>query len=122
MTETKELALVNDLIQKVRGMRGLHVVPESMTPVTALETIRKIQHQRRELHQSGVIVAQRQLTKHVCEAQIFSLDEKENGLLQYAYQVVAMYYFGNKRVANAARQKYISDGFASQTSQSYGRE
>lgn len=122
MAETKELALVADLIQKVRDMRGLNVVPESMSPITALETIRKIQHQRRELHQSGVVVAQRQLTKHVCEAQIFSLDEKENAVLQYGYQVVAMYYFGNKRAANAARQKYMSDGFASQTAQSYGRE
>ncbi len=71
-----------------------------VSATVALDTIRLIQRQRSDLHQSGVKPGLRILTKKVCEAQIFTLDERVNTVLCYAYQVVAMNYFGDKRKEN----------------------
>lgn len=97
----------------MRDIRGVSVIPETVCPDTALDTIRLIQRQRRDLFQSGEKPALRILTQKVCEAQIFTLDERVNTVLCYAYQVVAMYYFGEKRKENLQLFKMHREAFAS---------
>ncbi len=118
----RELATIRAIVLKVRGIRGDTQIPSSVDDMTALEVIRNIQKQRRDLHQSGVKIGLRQLTKKVCEALVFSLDEKQNTVLQYAYQVVAMNYFGEKRVDNGPRLADWRASLASQKPSDYVRE
>lgn len=114
MGQKKELALVTEIIERVRIKRGLEIVPTSVCSQIGLETIRKIQKQRSDLHQSGVHIDLRLLTNQVCSAQIFSIDAHQNKVLQYAYEVVAMNYFGDKKKENARREQYVRDSLASQ--------
>lgn len=118
----KEISTVRAIIKRLREIKGEEVIPETTNASTALDTIRLIQSQRRNLHQSGVKVGLRQLTKKVSEAQMFTLDESENRVLQYAYQVVAMNYFGDKRKENAVLFTMYRESLAAQTASDYERE
>ena len=108
MTRNKKLVLLAEIIEQARQARGQDAVPEGVTPEMSSHVIRLIQNQRRDLNQSGHKIGLRGLTKLVCEAQVFSNDAEENWFLQYAYQIVAMYYFGLVRKEHAKQNKYLT--------------
>jgi hypothetical protein len=118
----KELKTIRTIIEKVRGIRGNTQIPSTVDERSAFEVIRNIQNQRRDLYRAGEKVGLRLLTKRVCEAQIFTLDERENQVLQYAYQVIAMNYIGMKRVENGPGLKDWRASLVSQVPEDYKRE
>lgn len=121
MNTTEHLALLVNIIERVRAMRGTEQVPLGTNESVAFATIQNIQNQRRDLHQSGYKMDLRELTKNVCEAQSFSPDAEENWVLQYAYQLVAMGYFGEMRKRYAVRKRNRKLNLASQEAE-YGRK
>lgn len=104
-SSTEEYALLDRIIENVRELRGVHQIPGTVSSKEAFRLTRLIQRQRSDLHRSGIKTGLRVLTKRICEAQQFSNDHEENWVLQYAYQVVVMFYFGEMRRRYAVRNK-----------------
>ena len=109
----KEISMVSAIIDRVRTIRGESVIPKEVCPEVALDTIRLIQRKRSDLFQAGEKPGLRLLTKEVSEDRIFTLDERVNTVLGYAYQVVAMNYFGDKRKENQQLFRMHRKSFAS---------
>lgn len=118
----REISTVLAIIDKVRTIRGEQEIPNGVCPEVALDTIRLIQRQCRDLFQSGVEIGLRQLTEQVCSAQIFTLDDRVNTVLRYAYQVVAMNYFGKKKTESESIKKLYRASIAAQVISDYERE
>lgn len=123
MTQSDQMAsLLDDIIQKTRKRRGVDVIPYSVTSEEILRVVRLVDAQYRLLKKENVTLPYEEVTKRVCEAQTFSEDPEENWFLQYAYQVLAMLYFGHRSKKKAAERLNRKLDLASQEKQQRGRE
>ena len=115
------LARLDRCIEDARSMRGQDMVPETVTNQHLLDIVRSIDQQYWSLKKSGVDIGYTELTKRVCEAHVFSPEAEENWVLQYAYQIVAMVYFGNRSKENARKRRDRELNLKSQEAE-YGRD
>lgn len=99
------LSIIDDIILGTRRKRGVDVIPLSVTAEEVLRVARLVDVQYRVLKKAKVILGYEEITKRVCEAQTFSNDFEENWVLQYAYQLLAMPYFGYRSKKNAGERR-----------------
>lgn len=117
MTQNDPMAsLLDDIIQRTRKRRGADVIPYSITSEEISRVVSLVDAQYRVLKRSGVSLGYEEITKRVCEAQTFASDPEENWVLQYAYQLLAMPYFGYRSKMNASKRRNQKLDHASQES------
>lgn len=122
MSDSTAASIFDDIILRTRRKRGVDVIPLSITKEEISRVVRLVDTQYRVIKNSGVTLGYEELTKRVCEAQTFSSDPEENWALQYAYQVLAMLYFGHRSKKKASEKRDQSRNLASQEEQERGWE
>ena len=102
---TLESVHLDEIIKTAREMRGIDFVPLSVTKHQLGILIQTTNTQYWDLKRSGVGMGYSELLKNVCEARTFSDDREENWVLQYAYQIVGMMYFGRRKKDRAQSRR-----------------
>ena len=115
------LARLDGCIGDARDMRGQDIVPEAVRSQTLMEVIHSVDKQYWADKKVGVKIGYKGLATRVCGDQRFSDDLIENLVLQSAYQIVAMVYFGNRSKENARKRRDRELNLKSQEAE-YGRD
>lgn len=114
--------LLDDIIEEARNMRGEDFIPFSTRGEAASRVIQSVDTQYRDIKKSGAKIGYGELLRRICEAKTFSDDPEENWVLQYAYQIVAMMYFGRRSKKKAQMKRDYEQYLVAQEEQESGRE